>query len=275
MRRLGSAPSIAGAFAVFPPRALSYDPRVIRNLFGRLGIYQPLRNAYQRALRPNAAAHRHRVREFFGQFVRRGDLVFDIGANDGRYTDVFIELGATVVAVEPNPSLAKMLRQRFRAQIEEVAIGAEPGVAELYLADADILSTLSTEWMEIARREQLSNEWNGRSVTVSVSTLDAMIERHGLPSYVKIDVEGFEPEVLRGISQAIAIVSFEVQGPALHMAAECVRLLDGLARYEFNVSPLDQHGLATEWLPGAPLLDRLPVLIGERHGDVFARLMHE
>jgi FkbM family methyltransferase len=248
---------------------------MIRAALGRLGMYRPLRNAYQRTLRPQAAAHRQRVREFFGQFVRSGDLVFDVGANDGRYTDVFIELGATVVAIEPNPHLAKILRHRFRAQIEQVAIGAEPGDAELYLSDADILSTLSTEWMEIARREQLTNEWNGSSVTVSVSTLDAMIERHGLPNYVKIDVEGFEPQVLRGVSQAIAIVSFEVQGPALHMAAECVRLLDDLARYEFSVSPLDQHRLATEWLPGAPLLDRLPTLIGERHGDVFARLIHE
>jgi FkbM family methyltransferase len=248
---------------------------VVRDLLGRLGIYQPLRNAYQRALRPKAAGQRQHVREFFGQFVGRGDLVFDVGANDGRYTDVFIELGATVVAVEPNPPLAKMLRSRFRAQIEQVAIGAEPGVAELHLSDSDIYSTLSTEWMEIAARDQLSNEWNGGSVTVDVSTLDAMIERYGLPNYVKIDVEGFEPEVLRGLSQAVAKVSFEVQGPALHMAAECVRLLDRLGTYEFNVSPLDQHSLATAWLPGAPLLDRLPEVIGQGHGDVFARLLND
>ena len=246
---------------------------MLRALLGRLGIYQPLRNAYQRVLRPDAAAHRQRVRAFFGQFVRPGDLVFDIGANDGRYTGIFLELGATVVAVEPNPLLARILRQRFRVEVEELAVGAEHGLAELHLAEVDILSTLSTEWMDIARREQLSNEWSGETITVSVSTLDALIACHGVPSYVKIDVEGYEPQVLRGLSQAIATVSFEVQGPALHMAAHCVSILDRLAPYEFSVSPLDQHGLATDWLSGARLLERLPALLGNGHGDVFARLV--
>jgi FkbM family methyltransferase len=245
---------------------------VLRTVLGRLGIYQPVRNVYQKMLRPDAAAHRQRVRGFFGQFIRHGDLVFDVGANDGRYTDAFLELGARVVAVEPNPSLAGMLRERFRAQVEQVAVGAEPGSAELHLSDVDILSTLSTEWMDIARREHLTNEWSGKTITVSVSTLDALIARHGVPSYVKIDVEGYEPQALHGLSQPIATVSFEVQGPALHMAADCVKLLDGLAPYVFSVSPLDQHALATGWLPGAQLLERLPGLLGAGHGDVFARL---
>jgi hypothetical protein len=153
-----------------------------------------------------------------------------------------------------------------------VAVGAEPGFAELHLSEVDILSTLSTDWMDIARREQLSNEWSGETITVSVSTLDALIACYGVPSYVKIDVEGYEPQVLRGLSQAIATVSFEVQGLALHMAADCVRTLDRFAPYVFSVSPLDRHGLATEWLPGARLLERLPVLLGNGHGDVFARL---
>jgi FkbM family methyltransferase len=245
---------------------------MMRALLARLGVYQPLRNAYHRVLRPEAAAHRNRVRIFFGQFVSPGDLVFDIGANDGRYTGVFLELGGTVVAVEPNPTLATMLHERYRLDIEEVAVGAAPGSAELYLGEADILSTLSTEWMDIARRNNLSNQWSGETLTVTVSTLDLLIEKHGVPHYVKIDVEGFEPDVLRGLSQTIPVVSFEVQGPALHMAAQCVEILDRLGSYQYSVSPLDQHALATGWLAGADLLERLPALLGERHGDVFARL---
>ncbi len=245
---------------------------MMRALLARLGVYQPLRNAYHRLLRPQAAAHRDRVRTFFSEFVGTGDLVFDIGANDGRYTGVFLELGGRVVAVEPNPSLAKMLHERYRLDIEEVAVGAAPGSAELYLGEADILSTLSTEWMDIAREKHLGNQWSGETLTVDVSTLDLLIEKHGLPRYVKIDVEGFEPDVLRGLSQPIPVISFEVQGPALHMAVTCVETLDRLAPYKYSVSPIDQHALATEWLDGAELLERLPGLIGERHGDVFARL---
>ncbi|PUA81262.1 FkbM family methyltransferase [Nocardioides currus] len=245
---------------------------MIKGMLARLGLYQPVRNAYNRLFRPDAAAHRNRVRTYFSEFVGPGDLVFDIGANDGRYTGVFLELGGRVVAVEPNPSLAKTLHERYRLDIEEVAVGANPGSAELHLGSADILSTLSTEWMDIAREQHLSNQWSGETLTVDVSTLDLLIEKHGLPHYVKIDVEGFEPDVLRGLSKQVPVISFEVQGPALHMAAQCVESLEQLGPYTYSVSPLDQHALATDWLDGPELLERLPELVGERHGDVFARL---
>jgi FkbM family methyltransferase len=238
---------------------------------GRLGLYQPLRNAYQRLFNRQAAAHRQHTRAFFSEFVRRGNLVFDIGANDGRYTGIFIELGARVVAVEPNPALARSLRQRFGTPVEQVAIGAEHGTGELHLGKADIFSSLSSEWMDIARREQLTNEWTGESIPVTISTLDGLIARHGVPDYVKIDVEGFELEVLRGLSQQLPVLSFEVQGPALHIGAACVQLLDALGPYKFSISPLDRHLLVTDWLDGEQLLDRLPAILGKGHGDIFAR----
>ena len=44
---------------------------------------------------------------------------------------------------------------------------------------------------------------------VPVTTLDALIERHGVPSFVKVDAEGFEEEVLQGLSRSIKALSFE------------------------------------------------------------------
>ena len=104
--------------------------------------------------------------------------------------------------------------------VEKLAVGSEPGFAQLHLGE-----------MDIAPRAASNREWE----TITVSTLDSLEACHGVTRYVKIDVEGYEPDVLLGLSQAIAIVSFEVQGPAIHMAADCVDILDRPAPYKFSV----------------------------------------
>src|SRR5262245_44693094 len=75
--------------------------------------------------------HRAAMDHLYGQFVRPGDLVFDVGAHVGDRIGVFRRLGARVVAVEPQPALVKTLRLiygRDRAvTIEPVAVGLSPG----------------------------------------------------------------------------------------------------------------------------------------------------
>ena len=82
-------------------------------LLCRVGAYSHARNAYQRLFNREHYASRRRDRGFFRDFVPRGRLVFDVGANEGRMTETFPELGATVVAVEPNPALADTVRARY------------------------------------------------------------------------------------------------------------------------------------------------------------------
>ncbi len=126
--------------------------------------------------------HRRTVRRFFGELVGSGSLVFDVGANDGRYTRVFLAPGANVVAIEPNPKLATHLAGRWpAATTERCAAGAEPGDAILYLSDIPIFWTLSSEWMALAKDRGLHNTWNGTAVTVAVTTLDRL-GKHGNPT---------------------------------------------------------------------------------------------
>ena len=100
-----------------------------------------------RVLRPRVAARRARMRAISGEFVSPGSLVFDVGANRGEYSALYLALGARVVAIEPNPELIPSLRAHARdAVIETVAAGAVSGYAELHIAPSEVESTLSARY---------------------------------------------------------------------------------------------------------------------------------
>jgi hypothetical protein len=111
-------------------------------------------------------------------------------------------------------------------------------------------------------------------VEVDTTTLDALIERFGMPSFVKIDVEGAEPEVLAGLSRPVAGLSFEYLPRALDYARTCTARLSELGPYEFNWSVGESGGLAERWISGGELMAALETPEAQRRpGDVYARLI--
>ena len=178
--------------------------------------------------------HRAAMARMYAPFVHPGDLVFDAGAHVGDRVAAFRRLKARVVAIEPQPALVttlKLLYGRDRAvAIEPVALGAAPGTVELRLnIDNPTVSTASDDFVAAARGAPGWNDqaWTGRA-TVAMTTLDALIARHGTPSFIKIDVEGFEAEALAGLTRPVAALSFEfttIQRPVALAALErCVAL---------------------------------------------------
>jgi FkbM family methyltransferase len=221
------------------------------------------------------------MREFYKAFVDPGDLCVDVGANLGNRTRVFLELGARVVAIEPQPYCARVLRAKFgrdrRFTLIQKAVGSTPGEAEMSLGDAHTLGTLSKEWRErtIASGRWQSATWT-QTIKVEVTTVDRIIMEHGTPRFCKIDVEGFELEVLRGVSSPLASLSFEFTAPEENdKALACLGRLQTLGTYIYNYSLSESMTLAVpQWLP-AP--DFGEVLAGLREegtwGDVYARLV--
>lgn len=101
-------------------------------------VYSPLRDTYQFLLNRRHWNSRKQMNAFYGQFVPKGGLVFDVGANIGAYTEVFLKLGARVVASEPDPKFLKALqtvRPADRVVIEPVALGDAEGQATLFRCD--------------------------------------------------------------------------------------------------------------------------------------------
>lgn len=222
-------------------------------------------------------AQRARMLAFYGGFVKRGDLVFDVGANAGNRTDVFLELGARVVAVEPQSGMASQLRRRFGRRagftLENVALGDAPGETDILQASASGIATMSPEWMRAVKESGRFAEhaWDKRE-RVKVTTFDALIERHGAPRFTKIDVEGFEAHVLRGLTRPLPGVSFEFTPEHFVVAEACVRRLDALGPTRFNYSDGEGMTLAwPDWVDADEALRRLMALDPRTFGDVYAR----
>jgi FkbM family methyltransferase len=248
------------------------------DIMGYLGVYRTARQLRNRYLRPELGNRYRILREFYAQFIRPGDLVFDVGANRGDRTEVFVQMGARVVAAEPLPALAARLRTIYRyspVNIEAVGIGRTAGTLPLHVCSTDAVSSFSDEFVETRSKEDLGRNWD-RVEMVPIVTVDALIGKYGLPAFVKIDVEGFEGEVLAGLNQAVPTLSFEVHpdDAASGSLPECLAHLDSLSHYEFNLALEESMTLElAQWVDSRCLIAAMREipLTKWTYGDVYAR----
>ena len=138
------------------------------------------------------------------------------------------------------------------------------------------MSSLAEDWpTTLADRNPVFSgvRWED-SVTVPVTTLDALIEEYGLPRFCKIDVEGYEAEVLAGLSHRIPALSVEYVAGALDVAEACVRRLEVLSGYEYNaVEGEERTFMSKPWLAADEMVAWLRGSGGNvSSGDVYARL---
>ena len=246
----------------------STHPNRIYGLIRSLAVYHaiPLRQ--------------RRLRRLYATLAGRGDLVFDVGAHTGNRTRALAALGCRVVALEPQPDFAGLLRLLFgrhpRVSILEAAAGDRTGVATLSVSDRNpTMTTLAIAWRAARERDPVFSgvRWN-RDIDVEMVTLDALIARFGRPAFVKIDVEGAEPAVLAGLTYPVPALSFEYLPGTLDYTRTCVDRLQALGTYRFNWSVGESYELAAAgWVDGGTLLDALRTGAAQRRsGDVYARL---
>ncbi len=219
------------------------------------------------------------MERLYGTFIRPGDLVFDVGAHVGDRIAAFRRLKARVVAVEPQPALVRTLRLiygRDRAvAIEPVAVGRSAGEIELKLnIENPTVSTASPEFIAAADG---AAGWEGqawtRSVRVPVTTLDALIARHGVPAFIKIDVEGFEAEALAGLTRAVAALSFEFTTIQRNVALAAIERCRALGYGHYNGALGESQSLVHPQWQNADGIARWLVALPDcaNSGDIYAR----
>ena len=217
---------------------------------------------------------------FYSQFVTDGSLCFDIGANVGNRTAIFRKLGATVIAVEPQDDCVSRLRTTFandnRVKIVQKAVGPQEGEVNMAInTKHNDVSSCSPEWVNaVTSSGKVPDYVWDRSIKVRMTTLDNLIDEFGIPSFCKIDIEGFEYEAIKGLSHTINALSFEFHAEYLASAFGSIRRLANLGLTRFNYSFSESMQLALpKWVTAEELcsiLENMPDKFA--CGDVYATI---
>jgi FkbM family methyltransferase len=261
--------------AVLSSRAML--PSLATSVLQRVGLYGPLVDLWRMIeLRtPAAHARQHAIQRLYRQFISPGTLCFDVGANLGERTAAMRDVGARVVAVEPHPGCARRLRDQFRGDarvlVIEAALGPSAGVGELTISQSSKISTMSDGWRDAVSKSGrfAGQRWDRRAI-VRLTTLDDLIAEHGTPVFVKIDVEGFEAEVLAGLHQPVPQLCFEVTPERIDAAFICIDRLMALGDYQFNYDRAESQSLVLPaWMDDRSF--RLVLQDLDDYADVYAR----
>lgn len=247
----------------------------IENVLHGLGLFRPARALYGLTAGRRAKKSRTLKRTFFSTLLAPGDLVFDIGANLGSYAEIFASLGARVVAFEPNCDCVSHIRRSYGSESIDVvntAVGASAGVATIRLALRSDMSSMSPDWIQAMQRAQhLKDTVWANQLTVPVITLDSLIEQYGMPKYIKIDVEGSEESVLKGLSNQPPLLSFEFNTTFRESTSRCLDMLEnsGDSLFNFVIGEPARFEL-DEWVPLPDLRAKIGGLAeGVGYGDIF------
>jgi len=166
------------------------------------------------------------------------NLAFDIGANRGEYAKVLASLFKKVVCFEPQPALAEEIRKKTRAfpnlLVVNRAISDRAGTAVLHLSGHHEMSSMEPGWIGAMQASGRfgDNRWE-QSCTVETMTLDEAILEHGIPDYLKVDVEGHEEKVFATLRHPIRQISFECTPEARETALAVMQKIAGTGKYRF------------------------------------------
>lgn len=216
---------------------------------------------------------------FYKKFIKPNDLVFDVGANVGNRILPFINIGARVIAFEPQKKCRKILNKRFGKNITVVKNGVSNKIEKrtFYISNANTLSSFSKKWIDSVKNNRFNGLSWSPSEEVSMITLDLAISKYGKPSFIKIDVEGFELEVLEGLNEVINFISFEYTTPEQNIdAINCVNKilsLESTATFNYSIGESMDFKF-NNWINGTQMIEHIKSFEFEQSGfgDIYASL---
>ena len=182
------------------------------------------------------------------KFLNPGDLFFDVGAHLGSKSKELIKNKINVIMIEPQPECLKELRKLYSnnpfATIVPMGLGKSKEKLEMSInSKMPVISTFAKHW----KTGRFSNSTWDKKIIVDITTLDDLIKKYGDPKFIKIDVEGFEHEVLLGLTKKSGIISFEFASEFIEDAFKSIDYLVSLGYSDFNYSLGERRKFFTTW----------------------------
>jgi FkbM family methyltransferase len=246
-------------------------------------LYGALRKFKARKAYRQWTPHDREMREFYSKMLSQGELCFDVGANVGNRVKIFLKLHANVIAIEPQHECERVLREIYgrnrNVTIVQKALGESEGEAEMLISNAHTISSLSPEWIESVRKSGRFSmyTWDKKQV-VPVTTLDRLIAQYGMPSFIKIDVEGYEYQVIRGLSRPARMLSLEFTPEFMESTFNCIHHLRKLGDIRLNYSIGETMSFGLEKWVGHEEMSKILSNFGNDNklfGDVYVQFQVE
>ncbi len=248
--------------------------KLVVNIFKAIGLYAFAIDMENKIITLFSKTER---KKFYSQFIQPGDLCFDVGANIGNRTVIFLDLGAKVVAVEPQKDCYQRLLKRFGDQITLVkkGLGEKESVEKLYVSELSAISSFSKDHVDVMKTDRFKGtNWN-HTVDIEMTTMDHLLEKYGTPVFCKIDVEGYEYDVLKGLSKPLKTLSLEYIVPEnLQVLIDCLNHLKNLGSIECNYSYAEKMDMSLKtWLPADDMISYIQTkeFIDTSWGDIYVR----
>ncbi len=218
----------------------------LKNILLKAGLWYRIQYTqwYREYKSPGYKAKIETLTEFYNKLFKNKklSLIFDIGANAGDYSYVLAGLCNKLVCIEPDDKNNDILVARFgnnkNIVIVKKAIAEEDGLSVFHIeAEGSALNTLSNKWINVLSEADKTRFEKTHKFTktreVETMGMGSLIQTFGIPDYIKIDVEGFEKEVVSGLQLKIPIISFECNLP--EFSEETTWIIDHLFRLNPNV----------------------------------------
>ena len=171
--------------------------------------------------------------------------ILDIGANEGFVSEIFLDKGFGVVAVEPDPRNVSILKARFGLNrnflLYPCLCGTEAGLQQFWLSERNnAFSTNNLKWKNLLSggNYRFHAHFMEDPIEIQATTLDEILRAHGKLVFAKIDAEGSELNCFQGLSEKIPLIAFEANLP--EFAEETISCVQRLAAIDegatFNYS---------------------------------------
>jgi FkbM family methyltransferase len=254
--------------------------KVIKKTLNAIGILGPLTNFKHNYFptegqKEELKAHPARLK-FYSQFIKPGNLCFDVGANMGNRTKVFLDLKAKVVAIEPQKDCYDVLKVKYGNRINLITkgLGQKEGIETFFLSSSTEFSSFAKDWVDSVQQGRFSgvHNWN-KTETIEMTTLDKLIKEFGRPDFCKIDVEGYELEVLKGLTQPVKLISIEYTVPEqTEKSVACIEYLNTIGKIKCNYSKWEtMEFFLPQWISAPEIISiiRSEEFQATRWGDIY------